>query len=71
MSDPLPTREINLPPADMLGLLRLIQLPWILLCAADGTKVTTFDVCIDGSPSAHTIALRDDGTWTARTHITP
>lgn len=62
----VPTREINLPPADMLGLLGLIEQDWQLISVARGAKVTTFNVNIEGSSTAHMIALRDDGTWTAR-----
>lgn len=73
MSTPIPTREINLSPADMLGLLRLIELPWRLInCGSPQLAHTTaLEVYINGTSTAHTIALRDDGTWTARTHITP
>lgn len=71
MSDPLPTREINLLPADMLGLLRLAEPSWSLIPEAQGAKVTTLGVYIDSAATCHIVALRDDGTWTARTHITP
>lgn len=71
MNELIPTREIALPPADMLGLLKLIELPWQLVAASDGTAVTNFEVWIDGTSTVHTLALRNDGTWTARTFITP
>lgn len=71
MSTPIPTREINLLPADMLGLLRLAEPTWSLIPETQGAKVTILEVYIDSAATCHTIALRDDGTWTARTHITP
>lgn len=67
-----PTREINLPPADALALLEMVkEEAWHFVGTGAGTKVTNLALCIDGIETCHTIHLRDDGTWTARTHITP
>lgn len=67
------TIKINLPPADMLRVMRAIDddanRGFAVIPEQHGAKVSTFQVMVDGSASPHIIRLRDDGMWTAETEV--
>lgn len=66
------TIKINLPPADMLRVLRAIddgRRGFALLPEQHGAKVSAFAVMVDSAASPHIVRLRDDGTWTAETEV--